>query len=196
MARISKKNSILEAATYLFSAKGFSNTSMTEVATLAEISGAAIFYHFKTKEDLFVSVLESVQSGILTEFSKYVAKEDFHSGLDMLLGAVAFHLHLSETKKEWFVLLDRYSTHELAADNRMSRQYLQDIYNCLVDIFEKALIVGQQDGSIRELSSKRTALIIFAMVDGIRHLENINLYHAGSLYSDLVALCRNFLENN
>jgi AcrR family transcriptional regulator len=196
MARISKKNSILEAATFLFSAKGFGNTSMTEVAALAKISGAAIFYHFKTKEELFVSVLESVKSGIVAEFSKYVAKEEFHSGLDMLLGGVAFHLHLSHVKKEWFVLLDRYSTHEIAADNSISRQYLQDIYACLVDIYEKALIAGRKDGSIRELPTKKTALLVFAMVDGIRHLENINLYNAGSLYQDLVAMCRGFLENS
>ncbi len=196
MPRISKKNSILEAATYLFSAKGFTNTSMTEVAALAEISGAAIFYHFKTKEELFVSVLESVKTGILAEFAEYSNQQQFQNGLDRLLGAVAFLLHVSETKKQWFVLLDRYSTHEHAAENTVSRQYLQDTYNCLINIFEDALKIGQRDGSIRDLPQKKTALIIFAMVDGIRRLDSINLYDAGSLYQDLVAMCGNVLANH
>ena len=59
-------------ATVLFANKGFTNTSMTEVASMADIAGATIFYHFKTKEDLFVSVLESVKTGIVQEFSLYL----------------------------------------------------------------------------------------------------------------------------
>ncbi|RPJ07642.1 MAG: TetR family transcriptional regulator, partial [Deltaproteobacteria bacterium] len=40
MARISKKQAILEMATMLFADKGFTKTSMTEVAKMAGIAGA------------------------------------------------------------------------------------------------------------------------------------------------------------
>ena len=108
---------------------------------------------------------------------------------------VAYHLHLSETKREWFLLLRRHYTHELAAVNPTCRQYLLDIYSCLVEIFERPLLLGQQDGSVRPLAASKYALIVLAMVDGIIQLENNNLYNAGSLYGDLLACCRNIVAN-
>jgi len=196
MPKRSKKSTILSMATILFAGKGFSNTSMAEVASMAGIAGATIFYHFKTKEDLFVSVLESVKTGIVKEFSLYFQEEQFPSGLEMLLGAVAYHLHLATASREWFLLLRRHYTYELAAVNPICRKYLEDIYTCLVDIFEKALNLGQQDRSIsQDLSTRKTALIILAMVDGIIQLESNNLYNAGALYGELIASCRRMVEN-
>jgi len=195
MTKTSKKTAILDVATILFANKGFSTTSMTEVAKIADIAGATIFYHFKTKEDLFVSVLESVKTGIVQEFSLYFQEEKFDSGLEMLLGAVSFHLHLAAMRKEWFLLLHRHYTYELAAVNPICRSYLEDIYTCLVDIYEKALTLGQEDGSICEISTRKTALIILAMVDGILQLERNNLYNAGPLYNELIASCRRMVDN-
>lgn len=194
MPKTSKKSAILAMATILFANKGFTNTSMTEVASMANIAGATIFYHFKTKEDLFVSVLESVKTGIVQEFSLFFQEEQFDSGLEMLLGAIAFHLHLAGANKEWFLLFRRHYTFELAAVNPICRRYLEDIYTCLVDIFEKALTLGQQDGSVSVASARKTALIILAMVDGIMQLESNNLYNAGSLYGELIASCRRMVE--
>ena len=195
MPKKSKKSEIIDTATVLFASKGFSNTSMAEVASLTGIAGATIFYHFKTKEELFVSVLENVKTGLVQAFSLYFQEEHFPSGLERLLGAVAYHLHLSEVKKEWFLLLRRHYTHELAAVHPACRRHLEVVYTCLVEIFEKALTIGQGDGSIGPLSAKKTALIILAMVDGIMQLESNNLYNAGTLYSELLASCRRMVEN-
>ena len=195
MTKTSKKSTILAMATVLFANKGFTNTSMTEVASMANIAGATIFYHYKTKEDLFISVLENVKTGIVQEFSFYFQEEKFKSGLEMLLGAVSFNLHLATIKKEWFLLLHRHYAYELAAVNPICRKYLEDIYTCLVDIFEKALSLGQQDGSVSVISTRKTALIILAMIDGIMQLENNNLYNAGSLYSELIESCRRMVFN-
>ena len=195
MQKLSKKQEILDKATLLFATKGFANTSMTEVATLAEIAGATIFYHYKTKEDLFLSVLERVKNGLLEAFSLYFHEEHFSSGLEMLLGAVAYHLHLAESRKEWFLLLRRHYTHELALVNPVCRRYLEDIYNCLVDIFEKPLTRGQEDGSVGVSSARKNALIIMAMVDGIIQMECNELYDAGTLYSELLEACRKIVEN-
>jgi AcrR family transcriptional regulator len=195
MPKKSKKSAIINTATILFAGKGFTNTSMTEVASLTGIVGATIFYHFKTKEELFVSVLENVKTGLVQAFSLYFQEEHFPSGLERLLGAIAYHLHLSEIKKEWFQLLRRHYTHELAAVNPACRRHLEVVYTCLIEIFERALVIGQGDGSIGPLSTKKTALIILAMVDGIIQLESNNLYNAGTLYSELLASCRRMVEN-
>ncbi|MEE4136132.1 MAG: TetR/AcrR family transcriptional regulator [Desulforhopalus sp.] len=196
MAKMSKKQAILELATVLFADKGFTKTSMTEVAKLAGIAGATIFYHYKTKEELFVAVIESVKVGVLQEYcaSFKDCNEKFPNGLEMLLAAVSFHLHLADSKKQWFLLLRHHFTHELAAVNRDCRRHLAEIYECLIKIFEKALAMGIEDGSVRQLSPRKTALIILAMVDGIEQLENNRLYDASALYGELLVSCRHMIQ--
>lgn len=48
---------IRAAAQELFAEKGFAATSMQEVAVRAGVSKSNVFHHFKSKEDLYVSVL-------------------------------------------------------------------------------------------------------------------------------------------
>jgi AcrR family transcriptional regulator len=194
MSRTSRKEAILIAATFLFANKGFNETAMTEVAKMAHIANATIFYHFKTKEDLFLSVLENVKKGIINAFEAYFEGKKFDTGLDMMMGAVSFYLYFAGMKEEYFLLLHHHHSYKLAEDNPICRNHLVDIYNCLVDIFERALLLGQQDGSVGAISARKTALIILSMVDGIVQFKHNNLYDAGALYNELMKLCRRMVE--
>lgn len=185
---MSKKNEILEAATFLFAIKGFKETSMGEVAAMSEVASATVFYHFKTKEDLFLSVLSNVKDGILKEFSSYFGEKEFINGAGLLEGSVAFYLYLAGTRQPWFLLLHRYYPYKLAEENTYCRTLLEEIYNCFVDIFEKALVKGQADGSVGSLSPRKTALVLLSTVDGIVRFKNCNLYDAGALYNELMSL--------
>lgn len=192
---MSKKEDILKAATLLFATNGFKDTSMTEVAHMTGAASATVFYHFKSKEELFLAVLSDVKDGILDEFSRYFIDKTFANGLEMLEESVSFYLYLASTKTEWFLLLHRYYPYKLAKENIACRRSLEDIYNCFVDIFEKALAQGQADGSIGKLSPRKTSLLILSTVDGIVRFKNCNLYDAGALYNELIAAIRRMAAN-
>jgi len=192
---MSKKDNILKAATLLFATNGFKDTSMTEVAKMTGTASATIFYHFKSKEDLFVAVLNSVKDGIIEEFSHYFGDKQFTTGLEMLEDTVSFYLYLAGNKSEWFLLLHRYYPYKLAKENNACRQSLEDIYNCFVDIFEKALVQGLADGSISNLSPRKSALLILSTVDGMIRFKNCNLYDAGALYNELIVTIRRMAAN-
>jgi AcrR family transcriptional regulator len=49
---------ILDAADELFSMRGFSGVSVRDVAELAGVKKASVFYHYKSKDELFERVLE------------------------------------------------------------------------------------------------------------------------------------------
>jgi len=53
-----KKETIIQSAIKLFSAKGFEGTSVREIAADAEVNVAMINYYFGSKEKLFESVVE------------------------------------------------------------------------------------------------------------------------------------------
>jgi AcrR family transcriptional regulator len=64
------RDEILKAATDLFAIRGFHETSMAEVARIARVSKALIFWHFKSKEELFVAVLGRLLEPYVIDFAE------------------------------------------------------------------------------------------------------------------------------
>jgi AcrR family transcriptional regulator len=64
------RDQILKAAMHLFANRGFHETSMSEVAREAHVSKALIFWHFKTKEELFVAVLNRLLEPYFIDFAE------------------------------------------------------------------------------------------------------------------------------
>ena len=54
----------------LFAVRGFHETSMAEVARAANVSKALIFWHFKTKEELFMAVLNRLLEPYVIDFAE------------------------------------------------------------------------------------------------------------------------------
>jgi len=188
-----KKRSILEAATVLFAEKGYTETSIAELARRTDSAEGTIFYHFKTKADLFVAILADIKEGILSEFDTYMGTCRFENGIEMMEKVISFFLYLAGQHEEWFLLLQRHHPYEVARENEECRRHLATLYNTLLDLFEDAILRGREDGSIGDLPPKKTALLIFSMVNGLIWLKSNDLYDTGSLYQELLTSCRRML---
>lgn len=60
------RSQILQVATELFTEQGYEATSLREIAERLGVTKAALYYHFKSKDDLLVAILEPVE-GVLLE---------------------------------------------------------------------------------------------------------------------------------
>lgn len=167
---------------------------MSEISAMTGAAEGTIFYHFKNKEELFLTILKNFKESIILEFEHYKTDKKFDNGLAMVKDIVKFYLHLEGPMGENFLLLHRYEAYVLARINPECRENLEAIYNCFVDIFEYAIIKGQKDGSIGDVSAKKTAMIIFAMVDALMRFNTFGLYDAGSLYNELIMACKKILS--
>ncbi len=56
----STKDAIREAAIRLFAAKGFDQTSLREVADAVGITKASLYYHYASKVDLLIAIIEPI----------------------------------------------------------------------------------------------------------------------------------------
>ncbi|WNC17361.1 TetR/AcrR family transcriptional regulator [Brevibacillus brevis] len=52
------KTRVLEAAAFVFAAQGYANASLEKVAEHAGLSKGAVYWHFASKQDLFLAILE------------------------------------------------------------------------------------------------------------------------------------------
>lgn len=188
-----KRKVILKAATIMFAEKGYNETSTAELARVTGVAEGTVFYHFKTKLDLLLAVLEDVKLHIVSEFNEYMDNRRFTTGMVMLEEVIAFLLYLVGRSGDRFMLIQRRYPHELARENEACRQHLEDIYNTLVDFFESAIRKGQEDGSIRSGPARKFALLLFSMANGLVWLRFNDLYDTASLYQELMAACRHMM---
>lgn len=189
-----KKKVILKAATVLFANKGFADTSIQELSQLTGAAEGTIFYHFKSKEQLLLTILTETRSGIVEAFEHFFEGRSFRDGMHMVEEVVSFYLYLAGLMEYQFLLLQRHFLYRFANDNPDFRGNLEAIYNCIADFFEEAIVKGQEDGSIGKLHARKTALILFSTVDGLVRFKNYNLYDAGALFNDLIDSCRRMLK--
>lgn len=191
-----KKQAILAAATRLFSEKGFKETRMSEISKMTGAAEGTIFYHFKSKEELFLEILKNFKEDIIKEFTNYSDTNSFENGIEMAENVISFYLYLAGSMEERFLLLHRHDAYELAEVNSRCREYLEAIYNCFVDLLEQAIVEGQKDGTIGKISARKTAMILYAMVDALVRFNTYRLYDGGTLYGDLMGACRRILKSD
>ncbi len=194
---MTKKAEILAAATQLLAVQGYSRTSMSALAKMTGVAHGTIFYHFKNKEELFLAILREFKVDVLREHERHRAGSRARDGLKRVENAVSFYLQLSGQMADRFLLLHRHDAYELSQVNPDCRRHLEAIYECLIGLFEQAIVAGQADGTIHARpTAHKLALLVFTMVDGLVRLNTYSLYDANSLYGDLILSIRRMLQNS
>jgi AcrR family transcriptional regulator len=189
-----KKEQILRAATVLFANKGYAESTALELSEVTGVAAGTIFYHFGNKEGLFIAILEDIHTIVDAEFENFFDGQVFSSGLQMMEEVIAFFMYLDSKYAPQFMLLQRHHTNKMAHAIPKCREHLEAVYNRLVDIVEQSLVLGQKDESIAGLPVRKTALIVFSMIDGFLRLKNNDIYDTGALFNELVKLCQRMLE--
>ncbi len=191
-----KKDAILQTATMLFARKGYKDTAMGELSKITGAAEGTIFYHFKNKQEIFLTILRSLKADILPEFERYRKAESEKTGLDMVEESISFYLYMATSREDLFAILHQRYPYELAETSQECREILEAIYNGFVDIFENAIHTGQADTTINpDIPARKVALIVFSMVDSMVRFRMNNLYDVGALYKELIDSCRRMLEN-
>jgi len=185
----SKRAAILEAATWLFATKGYREASTTDLARITGSAEGTVFYHFESKEKLFLAVLEEVKETVEQAPPPTISRADL-TGLDVLESAIKLYLDLAADNEAQFMLLHRRHAYELAETNEECRALLEAVYDQFIGAIEHAIRRGQDDGSMGRLPVHRTALLVYMTIDGLVRFKHYNLYEAGSLFDDLLAGCR------
>lgn len=155
MARGNTRQRIQDVALDLFAEQGYEKTSLREIAERLDVTKAALYYHFKTKEDILIGVFE-----------------DMTRPMDELIAWAEEQPRSLETRQE---VLRRYQV-ALRAAAPLYR-FMQENQATV-----RELSVGL---TFKERMLALTALIQepdFAMVDQVRCVSAIFTLHAGTFF--------------
>ncbi|MDI3324883.1 TetR/AcrR family transcriptional regulator [Pontibacterium granulatum] len=89
MAKIRERNRelIIEVASKFFAEKGFAATKTIDIANSAGLPKANVYYYFKTKQNLYRSVLESITEPLLQASEPFYENDDPATALEEYIRA-------------------------------------------------------------------------------------------------------------
>ena len=102
-----------QASTFSLSVASDFSTAIS-FASCSGVAEGTVFYHFESKEKLFLAVLEHMRHEFERDFVEYFERVDVNTGLTMVDEAARFYLELAAEKEELFQLLHRSDAFELA----------------------------------------------------------------------------------
>ncbi len=157
-----RRAAILDAALSLFAESGSRGTSIAAVAERVGISDAGVLYHFGTKEELLL--------GVLDHFDRTVAESLAEAGVR--------GIELLRVVREWGAAMERtpavsslmihLSAEHLTTDTP-ARRYFQRRYRGLLDRYRQAFADAAEAGHLRaDLDADLEASALVAHLDGIR----------------------------
>jgi AcrR family transcriptional regulator len=157
MAR-SKKDRIAEGALTAFARYGYSETTMDTISEMAQVAKGTLYYHFTTKEELFLYVIEKGVKMLIDSVTGAV--QDRHLSADERLERVLDeHLRFFSDHREMCLLLLSFFTGDEQRD-QMIGKLLADYFSAM----EKYMSEWQQTGCIRpDVDVQTLASALFGM---------------------------------
>jgi Transcriptional regulator len=137
---LNRKDQILRAAAALFAERGYYKTTTADVARVVGVTQPYVFHFFKTKEALYLAVLEKAKEIILYVFSNTEAPVE---QLQASMGK-AFEILLKSHRNEMLLVMTAFTTPEPAIRDYV-RAGFDEVYERVKTEFDKAGIADPEN---------------------------------------------------
>src|SRR6266480_6359478 len=180
----SVRDKILAAAVQLFAEYGYHAATMRDIAQIAGIQAASIYYHYPSKQTLLVEIMETHMRKLNANLERIVSKP--HEVQQRLYEAISNHILLHTTYKSEFFIIDT-EIRALEGENRRKILDLRDHYE---DLFQKLLAEGIEKGVLRRTDVKVSSYAIIAMCTEVaqwfRPSGRLSVQQVIEIYSEMV----------
>jgi len=167
--RLARKELILTSAEKLFVEKGYSGTSINDIAEEADFSRTSIYQYFSSKEEMYLHIMERYTEP-LTERLKQ-ATEDAPTVPDKIR---AFLDELRKMKREKSNFFELYFIQRHQVEPRLPdelRTQLNAKRRRLENVFREFYREGVEKGEVRAIRFKDASNLFFAQIMGMMLLH-------------------------
>lgn len=153
----SVREKVLAAAVQLFAEYGYHAAPLRDIARIAGIQAASIYYHYTNKQALLVEIMETHMHQLNSNLEHIVCQQ--RNVQQRLHAAIANHIRLHTTYKSEFFIIDT-EIRALEGENRNHILSLRDRYEALL---QDLLQEGMDQGVFRPSDVKVSSYAIIAM---------------------------------
>lgn len=156
---------ILAAALDLFVSRGFEGTTVDEIAEAAGLTKGAIYFHFATKDDVLLALLDQVEKNFVDPMDRRVRRAG-PGARDKFVAFAHQQSELGVGRTKLAILAIKTSSDFAAGDERFGPR-IRHIYRRLYDIVEDIVELGKAQGEFRtDVSTRQIASFVIATHDG------------------------------
>ena len=153
----SAREKILLAAVQLFAEYGYHAAPLRDIARIAGIQAASIYYHYTSKQALLIEIMETYMQRLNANLERILREQN--DPQQCLRAAIANHIRLHTSYKSEFFIIDT-EIRALEGENRTRIISLRDRYEYLL---QELLRDGMERGVFRQSDVKITSYAIIAM---------------------------------
>ncbi|MBU5348929.1 TetR/AcrR family transcriptional regulator [Paenibacillus lautus] len=175
------KRRIAEAAQALFMQKGYKSTSIEEIVEATGSSKGNIYYHFKSKEGLFLYLVEEWD---LEWEQKWNSKEQHYTTTVDKLYGIADQLVFDDLNHPFSKALDEFINSNGDVSEEVEQRIVQIIRSHL-EFNQKLLQQGMDRGEFENHNVEQLSVIFESLIVGLSQMSRITkvenalaLYHA------------------
>jgi AcrR family transcriptional regulator len=155
------KEAILAAAVELFARYGYHAAPLRDIARMAGIQAASIYYHYSNKQALLVEIMETYMRRLNGNLERIVREHD--DPLGRLREAIANHIRLHTAFKNEFFIIDT----EIRALEGQNRDYIIALRDHYERLIQEILRDGMEQGIFRRSDIKVTSYALIAMCTAV-----------------------------
>jgi len=158
-----RKAQIYRAALTCFHHKGYHLTTMDDVAVESGLSKGTLYWYFKSKQDLFISMLRHVMGQFGQEMASIASQES--CATDKLRASLAlFRAESAEMGAFFGVIMEAWA---LTRHDEKVEKLVREIYTPYADLMTRIVREGVSTGEFTVEFPGTTALVLLALFDGV-----------------------------
>lgn len=157
--RTGMRDPIIAGAARLFRERGFTDTSMQDIANAAGLSRPALYHHFENKHQILATLVEEVTLHSARETERIAAAAAGGDPRQVLKDVVRAHALAILTRPELFAVLLREERNLPTHIRELQRTGKRDLLDRVAGILRN----GVEAGCFRAIDPAFTALCIFGM---------------------------------
>ena len=156
-----RKDQILEAATRVFTQRGFDDARMDDIVAESGLSKGAIYWYFDSKEAIIVAILDRIFYWETAHIQKNISSDlGAAKQLELFVQASIDEMHKIEPLMPLFF---DFWTRSLR--NPTINQAIKRYYQLFLEIIEPIIQQGISTGEFRSVDVKETALFVPGLHD-------------------------------
>jgi AcrR family transcriptional regulator len=198
--KILRREAIINAAEAIFFKQGIENTSMDEIAQMAELSKGTVYLYFKSKDELYRTII--LRGFIILKKKLKESALTSDTGYQNVKAISEAYIRFSNEHKGHFDAI-LYYQNDLFNSRKREPSQVESLEggNAVIGVLVHAIQKGKADGSISpEVNEVETAFVLWSQITGllqvIQRKMSIIAYHYKIKPDDLFRTYFDLLERS
>ncbi len=159
-----RRAQILQAAMVCFARHGYHRTTMDEIVRESGLSKGSLYWYFKSKKELFLSIIDAWISGInqtlqeLSQMEEMTWADRLRRAAELIAEDIAKQRDFASLTLEFWAQMQQ---------DEQVRERMVRIYQETVDVLQRFIAAGIQAGEFHPTDPRAAAAVLIAAFDGM-----------------------------